>query len=345
MSSTVQVRQAQPSDRRRWEEFTAASTDVELGHLWSYHELLADVFRLEVVRLIACRGPDWLGVLPLVLQQSVFGGFLTSVPYLNYAGVLGEDGEARVGLANEALALAERRKVDRLELRGRRGTDLPIANWPGKSSFVLDLPSDPEPLWKGIGSKVRSQVKRPKKEGYTTRRLGRGGHRSFYPLLARRWHELGSPVLPKKFFSNLEDVLADSIDYVLVEKDGATVAAGLIAQCGPRVEIPWAASAREHNRFGVNMLLYWAAIERSIERGASYFDYGRSTPGTGNARFKLQWGAREEALEWCVHAPSSKGRTSERGDGRRGLAAAIWRRLPSGVARMIGPRLAARIPL
>ncbi len=345
MSAGLQVRQAQPADARRWEEFTAASAGAELGHLWNYHELMADVFRLEIVRLIACRGSEWLGVLPLVLQKSVLGRFLTSVPYLNYAGVLGDDGEARVALANEARALADRRGVDRLELRGRRGSDLPIEIWPGKSSFVLDLPPDPEPLWKAIGSKVRSQVKRPRKEGYTTRRLGRGGHRSFYPLLARRWHELGSPVLPKRFFSNLEEVLADSIDYVLVEKDGVTVAAGLIAQCGSRVEIPWAASAREHNRFGVNMLLYWAAIERSIGRGAEVFDYGRSTPGTGNARFKLQWGAREEALEWCVHAPSSKGRTSERGDGRRGLAAAIWRRLPSGFARWVGPRLAARIPL
>jgi CelD/BcsL family acetyltransferase involved in cellulose biosynthesis len=119
----------------------------------------------------------------------------------------------------------------------------------------------------------------------------------------------------------------------------------LLLRFGSRVEIAWAASEREHDRYGVNMLLYWAAIEHAIRSAAEQFDFGRSTPGTGNARFKLQWGPREEPLEWSVRARSKRGRATERGESRRGIAAAAWRRLPASLARRIGPLVAARIPL
>jgi len=341
----ISVRPAEPGDHAAWEDYCRRTPGAELGHLWSYHDLLVEVFGFRVVRLMARRGPVLIGVLPLVFQHSVLGRFLTSVPYLNYAGVLGQAPEGREALAAAALELARSLHADRLELRGRKGQDLPIEVWPGKATYVLDLPRDAETLWAGLGAKLRSQVKRPQKEGYTTRFVGRGGHAAFYPLLARRWHELGSPVLPRRFFQALEDLGPASVDYAQVERDGQPVAIGLLLGLGGRIEIAWAASDGKHDRYGVNMLLYWSALERAITSGAEQFDFGRSTPGTGSARFKLQWGPREEPLEWSVRSESRRGRSTERGDGRRGLGAAAWRRLPAFLARRFGPIVAARIPL
>jgi FemAB-related protein (PEP-CTERM system-associated) len=310
-------------------------------------DLMSRVFHVEVVRLVARRGETCIGLLPLVLQSSLLGRFVTSVPYLNHAGVLGDEPAARESLAREALELARRAGADRLELRGRRGEDLPIALWPGKATYALGLPDGlAASAWDTLGAKVRAQVRRPGKAGYAARSGGFRERAGFYRLLARRWHELGSPVLPESFFAGLEAALGDGMEYVTVSApDGGVAASGVVVFEGERAEIPWAASAAEHNPHGVNMLLYWSAIERAAARGARRFDFGRSTPGSGNARFKLQWGAREEPLGWNVRAGSRRGRAGERGAGGRGLAAALWRRLPAPFARQLGPCLAARIPL
>lgn len=335
-----------PNDREAWEEFLLqGSQPAEFGQHWAFHDLLSEVLRLQVIRLAARRGSRWVGVLPLALQHSFLGTFLTSLPYLDYGGVHGSDPEAREALAREALKLAQFYRADRLELRGRNGQDLPIATWRGKSSYVRELPADSAMLWEGLGAKVRAQIKRPMKEGYSARIVEQNGHKRFYPLLARRWHELGSPILPERFFSRLTEIFAGSIDYVFVERDSDLAAAGALIHCGGRAEVCWAASATEHNRFGVNMLVYWAALERAIERRAHALGFGRSTPGSGHARFKLQWGAKEEPLHWNVHIASRRGSAAEQHTEQRQLAAAVWRRIPAFLAQRLGPALAARIPL
>ncbi|MBZ5638253.1 MAG: GNAT family N-acetyltransferase [Acidobacteriia bacterium] len=327
-----------------WRDFVSRFPDAEIGHRWEYLDLLGDVFGHGPLRLVAKRGERWVGILPLVVQKSFLGRFVTSVPYLNYAGVLASDPEARAGLAEEAMEQARRLGADRLELRGREGGDLPIDAWRGKCSYALALDGGTEVLQRGLGAKLRAQIKRPLKEGYAARVDGPGGYGLFYPLLVRKWHELGSPVLPRAFFERLGAVFGDDVSYSIVEKNGQPVAAGALLRSGERVEIPWAASLREHDRFGVNMLVYWTALEFAVARGARVFDFGRSTPGTGNARFKLQWGASESALVWNVFARGRSGRSVEKGDERRSVAAAVWRRLPRSLTSRLGPFLAARIP-
>lgn len=340
----LRVAEAAAGERERWEAFVAAATDAELGHSWRLHEVLARRFGVGITRLVARRGDDWRAVLPLGLQRSLLGRFMTSMPYVNHGGVLGEDLAARVLLAEHARQRAAAAGVDRLELRGRAGDDLPLPTWSGKHGFLLDLPPTPDALWESFASKVRSQVRRARKAGWASRIDGGRARGAFYGLFARRWHELGSPVLPPSFFDDLERALAGAMEYVLVEREGRAAAAGVIVHTAQTVEIPWAASALEHNRDGVNMLLYWAAFERAIERGARRFDFGRSSPDAGNARFKLQWGARETPLHWNVWLGTARGRAAERGSGRRGLGAALWRRMPGPLVRQVGPLLAARIP-
>lgn len=340
----VRVSRAGPGDADGWARFVRSSVGGEIGHCWEFHDLLALVFGQTQFRLIARRGERWAGVLPLVLQKSFLGTFLTSVPYLNYAGILGDDPDARIALAEAAVDLAREVGADRLELRGRNGADLPIEPWRGKCGYRLELPDSAEEMRQALGAKVRAQIKRPLKDGYTARTLVGGGSRLLYPVLVRKWHELGSPILPRAFFERLENLFGEDLFYAIVEKEGRAVAAGAVLVNGPSAEIPWAASLREHDRFGVNMLVYWAALESAISRGARIFDFGRSSPGTGNARFKLQWGASESALVWNVMAATTRGRSAERGDDRRALVAAAWRRLPRALTSRLGPFLAARIP-
>src|SRR6185437_9686649 len=87
-----------------------------------------------------------LGVLPLVRVRSVvFGHFLVSMPVLNYGGPLGSDDAIR-SLVAEAVSLAEQSKAK-----------------------LLELPADSQSLWASLPAKLRSQIKRPRKEGIEVR--------------------------------------------------------------------------------------------------------------------------------------------------------------------------------
>jgi FemAB-related protein (PEP-CTERM system-associated) len=340
----LSIRAATDDDRDAWGRFVAATPGSEAAHGWEYHSLFHEVFGARVFRLLAVRGEEIVGLLPLVYQKSLMGRFLTSVPYFNYAGVLSQDSEARGRLAEEAATLAGHHGAQRLELRGRDGGDLPLDPWTEKSAYTLDLAPGSEELWKRLTPKVRTRVRRCSKEGYTTRLVDGVDNDAFYALLARRWHQLGSPILPRRFFDGLGRLLGDALRIVVVEKDGEPAAAGALVEWQGRVEISWSAADVRHNRYGVNMLLYWTAIEATAAAGASVFDMGRSSPGTGTASFKLQWGATETPLVWNVRTAGSQGEASVRGAGRRELFAGTWRRLPHFVADWLGPRLAAWIP-
>jgi hypothetical protein len=88
------------------------------------------------------------------------------------------------------------------------------------------------------------------------------------------------------------------------------------------------------------MLLYWAILDRSSRAGFRWFDFGRSTRGSGTHQFKRQWGAEERPLYW--YTLRLDGKSNGNGTGGGGLArhaVRLWQRLPVGVSRVLGPRL------
>ena len=111
------------------------------------------------------------------------------------------------------------------------------------------------------------------------------------------------------------------------------------------MEIPWASSLREFNRFSVNMLLYWESLSYSIEQGCQFFDFGRSNKDAPTYRFKKQWGAEEKQLHWYQWTP--EGEEAVRLDPQNSkfsLATKAWQKLPVPIANLIGPGIVKNIP-
>ena len=92
------------------------------------------------------------------------------------------------------------------------------------------------------------------------------------------------------------------------------------------------------------MLLYYAFMEESIRRGASVFNFGRCSPGSGTHRFKLQWGSEDQPLPWAQWSPSGVTATPNPEQGKFGLAIAAWQRLPLPVANTLGPLISRSLP-
>ena len=330
-------------DTEAWDRFVEAAPGASFCHLAGWREVMDDVLGHECLYLVAVEESDTTaGVLPLVSVKSrVFGRYLVSMPFLNAGGPLGAP-QARAALAERAREEAVRRGVRLLELRSRDG----VAGFSlsrRKISVVLDLPPEPDALWGAFPSKLRSQIRRPQKEGLEAR-FGADQRDAFYAVFARNMRDLGMPVLPAALFARIAAVFPERVEFGAVWRGSEPVAAGCGFFWQYEFEITWASSLKEHSRSAPNMLLYWAFLERAIARGARRFDFGRCTPGGGTHRFKLQWGGRDVPLPWAQWSPQQGTATPSPERPLYRLAAACWSRLPLGVTNRVGPMLARQIP-
>lgn len=325
-----------------WNSFGRSRSGWTHFHSWEWQRVIAETFGHEC-RYYAARGPDGAlsGILPLVRVRSrIFGHYLVSMPFLNYGGPLGTT-EAVRQLCATAVEEAERSGAKLLELRSavELPIDLPVSH--RKITVVLDLPDDEDTLWKGLPSKLRSQIRRPTKDGVTMR-WGHDQVDPFYRVFATHMRDLGTPVLPRKFFERIVHHFPDSARVAVACFEDKPVACGLAFRFGDEMEITWASSLLEVKRIAPNMLVYWEMLQTAVREGVRRFNFGRCTPGGGTHRFKQQWGGQDEPLFWYqygrgTHTPSPE-------DGVYALGARLWQRMPVPLATALGPRIVKFIP-
>lgn len=338
------VREVEPGDAR-WDAWLTGAEGSTFCHLAGWREVMEEVLGHRC-RYLAAEAEDgsWAGVLPLVrVRGAPFGHFLLSMPFLNDGGPLGSPAARRL-LAAEAVEEARRLGVDLLELRTREPLGGGLAESQRKVTVLLPLPDTAEELWeKGFRAKLRSQIRRPQKEGLTTR-FGADQAAPFYEVFARNMRDLGTPVLPRAWFERIARVFPEQSLFAVVYSGDTPVAAGCGFAWRGEFEITWASALREFNSVSPNMLLYWALMERAIAMGVKTFNFGRCTPGAGTHRFKLQWGGSDLPLPWAQWSPGGVAATPSPDRPVFRLATAAWQRLPVPVANLVGPVLARRLP-
>ena len=328
-----------------WDRFVKSQPNWSHFHLWGWKTAIERAFGHECIYLAAREQGHLAGVLPLVRVKSLlFGHFLVSMPFVNYGGPLGTDA-AVAALASAAAELAARDHVRLLELRSRHELPISMDVSHRKITVVRELPAGgSSALWKRLDAKVRSQIRRPQKEGVVVR-FGADQIEPFFSVFARHMRDLGTPTQPLAFFRVLADVFGEEVWFGCAYLEGKPIAGG----CGMRwcneFEITWASALQEHKRIAPNMFLYWSFLERAADEGLQLFNFGRCTPGSGTHRFKLQWGSREEQLWWYQRrASASTVGTPSPNDGQLAWGPRLWKHLPERVATALGPRIVRYIP-
>lgn len=346
MTLAIRTLGTSTADAAEWDAFARGAPGGTIYHQLSWRRIFAREFEWDTHYLEARNDSGVEGVLPLVrLKSRLFGDFLVSLPYVNYGGVLARSAEADRLLVAAASELAGSLGVSHLELREQKPRN---PEWPVRTEKVAmrsRLEANEDEHWRKLSSKLRSQVRRPQKEGATTRVGGAELLPQFYAVFAHNMRDLGTPVYSRSFFATVVEELEEHVDIVLAELNGAPVAAGILLHFGGSTEIPWASSLRSANRLGVNMLMYWACLKRAIEKGSTVFDFGRSTLDSGTFQFKRQWGALPVPMYW--HYWLRNGGDLPRlnpSNPKFALAIAAWQRLPLWVANGLGPHIVRNLP-
>lgn len=327
-----------------WNTFAMRQQAFTAFHRHEWRDLLSELYGHDCPFLAARTADGRLaGVLPLArLRSVVFGHYLVSMPFVSYGGPLGSDA-AIAALTAEACRLADAGKVKLLELRSTRPLPIELPASHRKITVVLGLEGGVAAVLKRLDSKIRSQTRRPGKEGVTFA-FGADRVADFHAVFSRHMRDLGTPAQPLAFFRAIADRFGDDAWFGCAYLEGRPIACGAGFRWGTEFEITWASALREFSRISPNMGLYWAFIERAANEGLARFNFGRCTPGSNTHRFKLQWGAKDEPLHWYQYAPSGVAEVPDQASPVFALASRVWQRLPVPVATVLGPRIVRYIP-
>jgi len=333
------------ADTAVWDTYVARHPESTAYHLSGWRAVIEACFGHRTFYLMATRGGEVSGLFPLVLIDGLVGRFLVSLPFVDYGGVLADDASTERGLVAAAIAIAREVGAKHLEVRHAHRKQLGLLSKTHKVCLRLELPDDPTRLWQRLGSKLRSQIRRPEKDGCVARIGGREDLSAFYRVFAEHMRDVGTPVYPVNFFRHILESFPDTVRLCTTFHRGKPVAAGLLVSFGSHIGIQWAASLRRYNPVGPNMLMYWTALEYACARGFRQFDFGRSSPGSGTYRFKEQWGARPSQLYWDYWL-GHEGPAPELNYANPKYRSAIWlwKHLPLAVANRLGPRIIKSIP-
>jgi serine/alanine adding enzyme len=321
-----------------WEEYVRSHPQACHYHQWEWKSVIEQVFGHTTRYLIAREEKTVQGILPLTLMSSwLFGRFMVSVPFVNYGGLLVSNSDAAKALLHKAEAIAREEGAQYMELRHIQPVGLGLQPKHHKVGLMLELAKDPETQWKQFDCKVRNQIRKAEKSGLSAA-LGREDCvQAFYEVFAHTMRDLGTPVYGRSFFETILKQFP-SAHILLVKKGEVPVAAGFIFVFGDTVEVSWAGSLRDYRPLCPNMLLYWEVMKWAIQGGLKIFDFGRSTPGEGTYRFKLQWGATPFPLVWEYWIANRQPLPNLSPKNPKYRAAIMmWKKLPLAVANRLGP--------
>jgi hypothetical protein len=351
------VRVVDPLADERWDAFVTAHPRAMPGHLAAWSRVLARAYRFTP-RYLALEDADGglRGVLPVAGKHGpVTGARLGSLPVVpGPAGPLGASSAEEAALIAAACRMADEHGAA-LRFRSQaghyRGDVGGLAMTPAQPSYLLDLPSDAADLragWKRQGNLARN-LRKAEGAGLTVRE-GHGDDdlRAFHGLYLRNMAKHGAVPHSPRFFAAARDALAPRGAFVLVmvEKDGAPIAATVSFVFADTLEATFAVSDERYSELRPSYAVWWETIRAAIARGLRVVDFGGTSSGP-QAHFKAQWGTRQvpafdyeyparsaadpSAGEQSLAAPAARLRQL-----RRRALGTVWRQAPPPVRRVAG---------
>ena len=340
---TLRCRSMEAADGARWDAFVAAHPEGTFFHRAGWASVLASGFGHTPHFLLAERGGELVGVLPLVeVRTLLFGHGFVSSPFCVQGGPLAVDDAAEAALLDEAAARTDRAGAASCELRG------PVSEWlagdvwrampPLYDTFRKRLPADEAAALKAIPRKQRAVVRKAIDAGlqaHTDHAV-----EPFFSLYAESVHALGTPVFARRYVAALLDQFGDAVE-ILTVYDGASPICAVLAFSFRDQILPYYAGGGVASRTrGGHDFMYWALMTSAIARGLTLFDFGRSKDGTGAHRFKRNWGFEPTPLRYVARLAAGAAmpeRNPLNPKYRRMIA--LWKRLPLPVANALGPHV------
>ena len=345
----IKITTATDTDASIWDEYVDNHAGAKIYHQYSWKSLIKVSFGHQGQYFVAKdREGNVCGVLPIIYMQNpifgkIFGKNGISMPYFNYGGPLGDSNEIEEQLIAAAAKYFRDTDAESLEFRDtKERPGYPVKT--EKITMILPLLEDPDEMFNSFKAKLRSQIRRPIREGVIIQFGGKEYIDDFYDVFCENMRDLGTPPYSKAFFLNILNTFPKNAYLAIAKKDDEAVGCAFLIGFNDMLEIPWASTLRKYNSIGVNMLMYSEVIKSAIERKYKYFDFGRCSRGAGTHKFKKQWGSEEKQLYWHYSLlKMDKLPEVNPNNPKFELFINTWQKLPVSVTRLFGPHIVKHI--
>lgn len=286
-----------------------------------------------------------IGVLPLhVIRSRLFGSALASTGFAVEGGMLADDPRVIATLAQKAEALAGELGIGTIALRGGPAPDDWTVDNASSVLFARALAADSEAELAAIPRKHRAEVRKALANPLTvttgTNATERHAH---YAVYAESVRNLGTPVFPRRLFSEVLDAFGDQADILTVHHDGAPVASVLSLYWRSTVMPYWGGGTRAARGLRANERMYFALMDHARQRGMTRFDFGRSKVGSGPAAYKKNWGFEPTPLAYAQWSADGAVRDTNPNSDKYRLMVDTWQKMPLWLANRVGPLIARQL--
>ena len=315
-------------------------------HETRWTELVRATFGFATQTLVAWRGREVVGVLPLAMVTApITGRRLVSVPFGVYGGILATNEDVTPILDDAAKRLAQSSGARFLELRylGEGPTDHHGVH--KHETYRRELPADPEECLGLLPRKARAEARKGRDRHGLRLEGGESWFGAFYDLYVTNKRSLGSPVFAAAYFHRMIDLFGGRAMLHGVMHEGRLIAAVLSLQ-DRGVLYPYYSGAEAGiDRMGANNFMYAMLMEEAVRRGCQGFDFGRSRSNSGPAAFKRHMGFTATPLDYQYYFPrGGRPPSLNPGNPKMQLPRHLISAMPLWLGRLVGPSIMRHVP-
>lgn len=328
-----------------WDAYVARHPDTTVFHRSGWKRVIERSTGHAGHYLMAMEQERVVGIYPLfILATRLFGRIGVSLPFVGYGGIVSDGPEAEQALADEAETLGRAAGCDYIELRQRHPLK---GQWPTtdrKVVTVIPTTGGANAVFARLHQNVRNKIRKAEKNGVAVQQ-GLEFLPEFYAIYSRNLRDLGTPVISRRFFDSAAAAFPRQLRVYRAVRNGKTIAAKVVARDEATCYFTWSASIRAELCHAPVHAMNWKAIEEACQAGCKRIDLGRSTAESSHHDFKKYWGGESHVLPWAYQL---LGRSDLPGLNKENksfsLAIALWKRLPLGLSRILGPPIARGLP-
>lgn len=344
----IQLLGKDESENNKWTEYVEKSKTTTFFHQLAWKNVIEKVLKYEPFYLMAEEDGKVRGILPLFLTKSRFlGKALISSPFAVYGGICADNEEISWSLFEEAKNLAKKLDVEYLELRNLYENNFGLIENSIHYTFIIELPDKVETLWKGLRRKARGAVRRGIKSDLQVEinSNGEGRLEDFYNIFAHSLRNLGSFILPFRYFKTLKEEFNTQMVMLFVRHKGEVVASVMSFLFKDMIIPYYGGCLNKALEYSPNNLMYWKLMEYGIEKGYKFFDFGKSKKGTGSFEFKKNFGFEPRPLHYQYYLnKTDKIPDPAALSWEYRVAKKIIKKTPLTITKIIGPAIVKHLP-
>jgi Acetyltransferase (GNAT) domain len=289
---------------REWDDAIGTHPDATIFHSTAWARVLVDTYGHRPCYVQMSLSGSLLALVPIMEVQSVLTRSRgICLPFSDYCTPLTFTSFGHELVTQKLQQIARERRWSYFELRSH---SIIPGNVPASESYYghcLDLRIGPEALVSNFSSSVQRAVRKAKRSGLSVRiQSSPDAMAQFYKLHVRTRRRHGVPPQPQSFFINIQrHLISAGFGFiVLVECQKGPIAAAMFFRLGRHAVYKFGASDERLQELRANNLAMFEAIRYLAEGGAEVLHFGRTeTENQGLRRFKLSWGATEEAIDYA----------------------------------------------